>query len=97
MLTDPVYEGKSMAGLIDLVSRAEIEKRATVLYAPWAVSRRSTPTAPSSAERSEGRGAPAYRSIAGPCADVGARVAGAHERGAAHRSSKHERIACGSA
>jgi 1-aminocyclopropane-1-carboxylate deaminase len=33
MLTDPVYEGKSMAGLIDLVSRAEIEKRATVLYA----------------------------------------------------------------
>jgi 1-aminocyclopropane-1-carboxylate deaminase len=33
MLTDPVYEGKSMAGLIDLVSRVEIEKRATVLYA----------------------------------------------------------------
>ena len=33
MLTDPVYEGKSMAGLIDLVSRAEIGKRATVLYA----------------------------------------------------------------
>jgi 1-aminocyclopropane-1-carboxylate deaminase len=33
MLTDPVYEGKSMAGLIDLVSRAEIEKGSTVLYA----------------------------------------------------------------
>ncbi len=33
MLTDPVYEGKSMAGLIDLVSRVEIEKRATVLDA----------------------------------------------------------------
>ncbi len=33
MVTDPVYEGKSMAGLIDLVSRAEIEKRSTVLYA----------------------------------------------------------------
>jgi 1-aminocyclopropane-1-carboxylate deaminase len=33
MITDPVYEGKSMAGLIDLVSRGEIEKGATVLYA----------------------------------------------------------------
>jgi 1-aminocyclopropane-1-carboxylate deaminase len=33
MITDPVYEGKSMAGLIDLVSRREIEPTATVLYA----------------------------------------------------------------
>jgi 1-aminocyclopropane-1-carboxylate deaminase len=33
MITDPVYEGKSMAGLIDLVSSGEIEKGATVLYA----------------------------------------------------------------
>jgi len=33
MLTDPVYEGKSMAGLIDLVSRGEIEKSSAVLYA----------------------------------------------------------------
>jgi 1-aminocyclopropane-1-carboxylate deaminase len=33
MITDPVYEGKSMAGLIDLVSRAEIERGSTVLYA----------------------------------------------------------------
>ncbi|HEX5594472.1 MAG TPA: 1-aminocyclopropane-1-carboxylate deaminase [Micromonosporaceae bacterium] len=33
MVTDPVYEGKSMAGLIDLVTRAEIEKNSTVLYA----------------------------------------------------------------
>ena len=33
MITDPVYEGKSMAGLIDLVSRGEIEKSSTVLYA----------------------------------------------------------------
>jgi 1-aminocyclopropane-1-carboxylate deaminase len=33
MLTDPVYEGKSMAGLIDLVSSREIEKSSTVLYA----------------------------------------------------------------
>jgi 1-aminocyclopropane-1-carboxylate deaminase len=33
MITDPVYEGKSMAGLIDLVSRGEIAKDSTVLYA----------------------------------------------------------------
>jgi 1-aminocyclopropane-1-carboxylate deaminase len=33
MITDPVYEGKSMAGLIDLVSRGEIDRTATVLYA----------------------------------------------------------------
>ncbi len=33
MITDPVYEGKSMAGLIDLVGRGEIEKGSTVLYA----------------------------------------------------------------
>jgi 1-aminocyclopropane-1-carboxylate deaminase len=33
MLTDPVYEGKSMAGLIDLVSGGELEKSSTVLYA----------------------------------------------------------------
>ena len=33
MITDPVYEGKSMAGLIDLVTRGEIGRDATVLYA----------------------------------------------------------------
>ena len=33
MITDPVYEGKSMAGLIDLVSRGEIGTDSTVLYA----------------------------------------------------------------
>jgi 1-aminocyclopropane-1-carboxylate deaminase len=33
MLTDPVYEGKSMAGLIDLVSSGEIGKGSAVLYA----------------------------------------------------------------
>jgi 1-aminocyclopropane-1-carboxylate deaminase len=33
MLTDPVYEGKSMAGLIDLVSRGEIARDSNVLYA----------------------------------------------------------------
>ena len=33
MITDPVYEGKSMAGLIDLVSSGEIESGSKVLYA----------------------------------------------------------------
>src|SRR4029079_9168068 len=33
MITDPVYEGKSMAGLSDLVARGEIERSSTVLYA----------------------------------------------------------------
>jgi len=33
MITDPVYEGKSMAALIDLVSSGEIDRDATVLYA----------------------------------------------------------------
>jgi 1-aminocyclopropane-1-carboxylate deaminase len=32
MITDPVYEGKSMAGLIDLVQRRTIPKAANVLY-----------------------------------------------------------------
>jgi 1-aminocyclopropane-1-carboxylate deaminase len=33
MVTDPVYEGKSMAGLIDLVTCGEIGSSSTVLYA----------------------------------------------------------------
>ncbi|MEV6763208.1 1-aminocyclopropane-1-carboxylate deaminase [Streptomyces sp. NPDC051105] len=33
MVTDPVYEGKSMAGMVDLVERGEIAADATVLYA----------------------------------------------------------------
>jgi len=33
MITDPVYEGKSMAGLIDLVTSGEIEPGANILYA----------------------------------------------------------------
>jgi 1-aminocyclopropane-1-carboxylate deaminase len=33
MITDPVYEGTSMAALIDLVNRREISPGATVLYA----------------------------------------------------------------
>ena len=33
MITDPVYEGKSLAGLIDLVTTGEIPRTSTVLYA----------------------------------------------------------------
>jgi 1-aminocyclopropane-1-carboxylate deaminase len=33
MITDPVYEGKSMAGMVDLVARGEIDRDATLLYA----------------------------------------------------------------
>ena len=33
MITDPVYEGKSLAGLIDMVQRREIAPDANVLYA----------------------------------------------------------------
>jgi 1-aminocyclopropane-1-carboxylate deaminase len=33
MVTDPVYEGKSMAGMVDLVARGEIAADSTVLYA----------------------------------------------------------------
>ena len=33
MVTDPVYEGKSMAGMVDLVERGEIPADSTVLYA----------------------------------------------------------------
>jgi 1-aminocyclopropane-1-carboxylate deaminase len=33
MITDPVYEGKSMAGLIEMVSQGEIERSSNVLYA----------------------------------------------------------------
>ena len=32
MIIDPVYEGKSMAGLIDLVRNGDIDKDSTVLY-----------------------------------------------------------------
>jgi len=33
MITDPVYEGKSLAGMIDLVRRGEIGTESNVLYA----------------------------------------------------------------
>jgi 1-aminocyclopropane-1-carboxylate deaminase len=32
-MTDPVYEGKSLAGMIDLVRRGEIDRDSNVLYA----------------------------------------------------------------
>jgi 1-aminocyclopropane-1-carboxylate deaminase len=33
MITDPVYEGKSLAGMIDMIGRGEIDRTSTVLYA----------------------------------------------------------------
>ena len=33
MITDPVYEGKSMAGLVDMVARARSPSDSNVLYA----------------------------------------------------------------
>jgi len=33
LITDPVYEGKSMAAMVDLVARGEIDKDSTVLFA----------------------------------------------------------------
>src|SRR4029079_13478597 len=33
MITDPVYEGKSLAGMIALVGRGEVAKDSNVLYA----------------------------------------------------------------
>src|SRR5580700_7075591 len=33
MITDPVYEGKSLAGMIDMITRKEIEPDSKVLYA----------------------------------------------------------------
>ena len=33
MMTDPVYEGKSMHGMIDMIERGEIPAGSRVLYA----------------------------------------------------------------
>jgi 1-aminocyclopropane-1-carboxylate deaminase len=33
MITDPVYEGKSLAGMIDMITRQEIDPGSKVLYA----------------------------------------------------------------
>ena len=56
MIIDPVYEGKSMAGLIDLFRTGRIARDSTVLYAHLGGSPPSTPTAPSSARRGGGGG-----------------------------------------
>lgn len=45
MMTDPVYEGKSMQGMIDLVRKGFFPKGARVLYAHRVGCRRSTATA----------------------------------------------------
>ena len=46
MIIDPVYEGKSMAGLIDLVTQRRDPARTPPCSTPTsAASRRSTPTA----------------------------------------------------
>ena len=55
MVTDPVYEGKSMAGLIDLVSRGEIARAPRSSSPTSAASRRSTATARCSPEPRSGR------------------------------------------
>ena len=49
MIIDPVYEGKSMAGLIDLVRSARSARIQRSSTHTWAASRRSTPTAAPSA------------------------------------------------
>jgi uncharacterized cupredoxin-like copper-binding protein len=51
MITDPVYEGKSMAGLIDRVSRGEIDERRTSCMRTSAASRRSMGTRASLADQ----------------------------------------------
>jgi len=33
MITDPVYEGKSLAAMIDMITNGEIERGSKVLYA----------------------------------------------------------------
>ena len=33
MITDPVYEGKSLAGMIDMITNQEIERGSKVVYA----------------------------------------------------------------
>jgi hypothetical protein len=55
VILDPVYEGKSMAALIDLIRGGEIAQDSHVLTRISAASRPSTPTAASSADRSADR------------------------------------------
>ena len=42
-MIDPVYEGKPMAGLVDLATNGEIPTGSTVLYAPSAARRPAGP------------------------------------------------------
>ena len=49
MMTDPVYEGKSMQGLIDLVKKGYFPAGSRILYAHLGGFPPSTPTAPSTA------------------------------------------------
>ena len=49
MLTDPVYEGKSMQGMIDMVGAASSPKAPRFCMPTWAAFLRSMPTASSSA------------------------------------------------
>ena len=51
MITDPVYEGKSLAGLVDLVSAATSPPTRTCSTPTSAASRRSTPITPSGPSR----------------------------------------------
>src|SRR6476620_1372172 len=79
MITDPVYAGKSMAGLIDLIARGEIEPASNVLYAPLGgqpASRRPQPgrsralrrRSPSSCRTWAGAAPPRHRSGTRTCA-----------------------------
>ena len=56
VIIDPVYEGKSMAGLIDLVSSGDIPRTPTCSTPTWAASPRSTRTAAATTEQSESSG-----------------------------------------
>ena len=51
VITDPVYEGKSMAGMVDLVAPERSRPRPPCCTPTSAASQRSTPTAPSSTDR----------------------------------------------
>jgi hypothetical protein len=75
-ITDPVYEGKSMAGLIDLVSRREIPPDATVLYARLGGHPPSTPCSPDQPLRARKRAVSASRlTSAASAATMGGRSA----------------------
>lgn len=66
MMTDPVYEGKSMQGMVDKVRRGEFPAGSRVLYAHLGGCRRSTPTAFSTATAEPG----GYGALGWPCGDL---------------------------